>query len=177
MANRKTLEIIMLVFAIAVMVGIYFLEESGSFRFENIKRLGYLGVFLIMLISSATILVPIPGLVAAFFAGAMLNPFLVGIFGGIGSAIGELTGYSAGYGSRIIIEDRKLKNYEKVKKWMGKNGFLTILILAFLPNPFFDIAGIAAGALEYPAWKFLFACSIGKSIRFMLLALIGASLL
>jgi membrane protein YqaA with SNARE-associated domain len=173
--KRRNLEIIMLILVLMITAAIYFFIRSDMLR--NLRHLGYAGVFLISLISSATIFVPVPGFVAPFFAGAMLNPFLVGVVAGVGSAIGELTGYSAGFGSRIVIEDKKVKNYGKIKKWMRINGFMTILILSFLPNPFFDIAGVIAGASEYPAWKFFISCCIGKSLRFIILALIGASIL
>ena len=32
---------------------------------------------------------------------------------------------------------------------MNKNGFITILVLATIPNPIFDLSGIFAGATHY----------------------------
>ncbi|PIZ25416.1 MAG: DedA family protein, partial [Chloroflexi bacterium CG_4_10_14_0_8_um_filter_57_5] len=36
--------------------------------------------------------------------------------------------------------------------------YLVIAALAFIPNPLFDLAGMASGALKIPLWKFLIAC-------------------
>ncbi|MCB0107342.1 MAG: hypothetical protein KDE53_15585 [Caldilineaceae bacterium] len=53
---------------------------------------GYLGAFLISLVASATIILPAPGIVVIMAMGAALNPFVLGIVAGLGSAFGELTG-------------------------------------------------------------------------------------
>ena len=60
---------------------------------------------------------------------------------------------------------------------MKKNGELTILVMAFIPNPFFDLTGIAAGILKMPVWKFLFWAFIGKFFKMLLIALAGAGTL
>jgi uncharacterized membrane protein YdjX (TVP38/TMEM64 family) len=51
--------------------------------------------------------------------------------------------------------------------------YLAIFILAFVPNPLFDLAGMAAGALKLPVWKFLLACSIGKILKMLMFAFAG----
>jgi membrane protein YqaA with SNARE-associated domain len=51
---------------------------------------------------------------------------------------------------------------------------LAIFLLAFIPNPVFDVAGIAAGALRIPVWKFIAATMLGRTLRFILLAYFGA---
>ena len=57
---------------------------------------------------------------------------------------------------------------------MEKFGTLIVFFVAFVPNPVFDVVGIIAGAMRMPAWRFLLACCLGKSLRFVLLALLGA---
>ena len=61
-------------------------------------RLGYLGAFVLTLLSIATVLVPSVALGAALKFGAAhtLNPVLVGLVAGIAAGIGESTGYFAG---------------------------------------------------------------------------------
>ncbi|KAK9292019.1 hypothetical protein L1049_019972 [Liquidambar formosana] len=41
--------------------------------------------------------------------------------------------------------------------------FFTILVLASVPNPLFDLAGIMCGQFGVPFWKFFFATLIGKA--------------
>ena len=47
--------------------------------------------------------------------------------------------------------------------------------LAFIPNPIFDIAGAAAGALGMPIYEFLFWAWIGKTLKMLMFAYAGAT--
>lgn len=103
------------------------------------------------------------------------NPLLVATIAGFGATIGELSGYLAGFSGQGIIENQL--RYEQVVKWMEKNGPLTITILAFIPNPLFDVAGMIAGAFRMPVLKFLFFALIGKLLKMILVAYLGAGIL
>jgi len=142
-----------------------------SARIREFAQFGYAGVFLISLISSATILIPLPGFAVVFALGRVLNPFLVGVLAGLGSGIGELTGYMAGYAGHDAVTRTKL--FRQHKKGLEKYGAPAIFLLAFIPNPAFDIAGIAAGAIKMRWWKFLIAVVLGKVLRYILLAYFG----
>ncbi|MHB9034954.1 MAG: VTT domain-containing protein [Anaerolineae bacterium] len=144
------------------------------FRNEILKlrAWGYLGVFIIDLLGNATVLFPVPSLAINFAGGSVYNPFIVGLVAGVAEPIGELSGYLAGFGGSAGME--KQPRYTQIKAWMQKRGFLTILILAAIPNPLFDMAGMAAGALRFPLTKFLLACWIGKTFKATVLALLGA---
>ena len=56
---------------------------------------------------------------------------------------------------------------------IDKYGIWAIFALALIPNPLFDIAGLAAGAAGIAWWKFLIAAGIGKTIRAIAFAYIG----
>lgn len=90
--------------------------------FSFLAGYGYLGIFLISLISSSTIIFPIPSAAFVFAAGAFLNPFLVGLSAGIGAAIGELTGYVLGIGGRKTVGKKWRKQIDKVEKLFQKYG-------------------------------------------------------
>ncbi|MFA6489876.1 MAG: VTT domain-containing protein [Candidatus Micrarchaeia archaeon] len=141
-------------------------------QFGELRQLGYPGVFLISLISSATVLFPMPGFAVVFAMGAYLNPVLVGIAAGLGSGIGEISGYLAGYAGHGAVERTHI--YKAHKKQIEKYGAPAIFVLAFIPNPAFDVAGIAAGALKMKWWKFLLAATAGKVLRYVLLAYSGS---
>ncbi len=145
-----------------------FVDEEQIKQFQG---LGYLGAFLIMLIGSATIILPAPAFVFVFLMGSMFNPLLVGVAGGIGAALGEMTGYVAGFGGSAVLEDNPV--YRRFDRWMDRYGLLAIVVLAMIPNPLFDVAGMLAGASRMPVWQFLGACAVGKTIRCILLALGG----
>lgn len=140
-------------------------------RIQTLQAYGYPGIFLLSILSNATILVPVPGVVFTSAMGAIFNPLFVSIAAGTGAAIGELSGYLAGFSGQAIVE--KSARYEKVAQWMTKYGDITILVLAFIPNPLFDLAGLLAGILKMPLWKFLVFCMIGKILKMMLFAYTG----
>ena len=141
---------------------------------QKIANFGYGGIFILSILSNATLILPLPGVIFTSAMGAVFNPFWVAIAAGIGAALGETTGYLAGFSGQVVV-DRK-DWYETLTQWMRKYGNLTILVMAFVPNPLFDLAGMAAGMLKLPFFRFLFWCSIGKIIKMLLFAYTGASL-
>lgn len=133
---------------------------------------GYMGIFLVSLIGSASIIFPVPAFLVIFAMGAVLNPWLVGIVAGIGAGLGEVTGYLVGFAGKELAEKKNRKNrwLEKAKKWTESRGIFTvILVFAATPLPD-DITGIIAGAIGYNWKKFLIACIIGKTIMGIALA-------
>ncbi|NDJ54323.1 MAG: VTT domain-containing protein [Chloroflexi bacterium] len=138
---------------------------------RDLNALGYAGAFLAMLIGNATVILPVPGLIFVFLLGGTLNPLLVGLAAGPGAALGELTGYAAGFGGSAVIDDWPA--YHAVEGWMTRYGPIIISLMAAVPNPLFDMAGIAAGALRLPWWQFLLAAWIGKTAQGLLVALAG----
>ncbi len=47
---------------------------------------------------------------------------------------------------------------------MKKHSFVTVLLMASIPNPLFDLAGLTCGHLLINFWTFFIATAIGKSI-------------
>lgn len=133
---------------------------------------GYPGLFLVNVFTSATVILPMPGLALAFAAGSSLNPFLVGLAVGSGAAVGELTGYLAGYSGQALVEDNP--TYLRIQQWMRRYGLWVIFGLAVVPNPLFDIAGMVSGILRIPVGRFLAACWTGNIIKATTIAVIGA---
>jgi len=168
--SKRTLNII----RILILIGVIALTVVLVINREQIQKLqtyGYPGIFLFSILANATILVPVPGVVFTSAMGAIFNPFWVSIAAGAGAAIGELSGYMAGFSGRAVVENSE--RYERVVKWMRKYGDVTILVLAFIPNPLFDLAGMVAGVLKMPVWKFLVYCVIGKILKMMMFAYAG----
>ncbi|MFC1967015.1 YqaA family protein, partial [Chloroflexota bacterium] len=157
-----------LLFTLAICVIIICYRDS----IEGIGNYGYIGAFLVALLSCATIVVPVPGLIVVFTLGAVLDPLIVGLVSGVGGTIGELTGYLLGYGGRIAVENASL--YQRMESLMKRWGALTLFVLALIPNPLFDIAGAAAGALRFPLWKFLIFGGTGRTTKYIAFSFAGA---
>jgi len=134
---------------------------------------GYVGVFLITLLASGALVVPVPYLGVIVVAGTFLDPLAVALVAGVASALGELTGYILGKSGRAVVPRNRW--YVAMEKGMRRYGAPVICVSAAVPNPFFDIAGILAGATKLPIWVFLPATFLGKSLRFFLLATLGGA--
>jgi len=155
---------------------------------ERLEALGYGGVFLANLASTATVFIPVPGLTAAgqtliVTQGKELNPIIVGLLGGTGMALGEVTAYAAGAAGSEAAGEGRLRAPRFVRPaverligridWlMHHYGFVTLTVLSAIPNPFFELAGLTAGATRMNFWRFMIAVLIGKNIRGLLLAFV-----
>ncbi len=123
-------------------------------------------LFILSILSSATLFLPVPGLAITALLGALFNPLVVGIVAGVGQTLGEITGYVAGYSGQSFVE--RSSTYKRLEGWMRHNEILgegIIFLLALIPNPFFDAAGVAAGALRFPLWKYLLVVGCGKLLK------------
>ncbi|MBA0616337.1 hypothetical protein Godav_016393 [Gossypium davidsonii] len=108
---------------------------------------------------------------------------LEAILWGIGTALGELPPYfisrAASESGREFDAMEELDGsssedtgviaalLEKIKRWLLSHSqhlnFFTILILASVPNPLFDLAGIMCGQFGIPFWDFFLSTLIGKA--------------
>lgn len=139
--------------------------------FLHVTDVGYLATFYLNLVGAATIILPLPGVLAACVAAEPslgLNPILIGFVGSAGATLGETTAYLAGFAGHNAA--MKLGWYPRIQNLMEKNGGATLFVVSAIPTPFFDLAGIAAGALEYPYKKFLMYVFLGKLLRLTIMA-------
>lgn len=165
---KKRAGVVGLFFVVAVSVLIFVFRVQLS----RVQDYGYLGLFLLNVLGSATIFLPTPLFLTAFAAGAVFNPFLVAIIASVGSALGELTGYVAGVGAEELLDrDEKMR---RVKGWMDKYGLWALFVLAAIPNPVFDTAGIIAGATGISVKKYLVVVWFGKLVKFLIISYLGA---
>jgi membrane protein YqaA with SNARE-associated domain len=164
----KLFRFLVVALVVAISASIFAFREY----FAELAAVGYPGIFLVSLLSSATIVLPAPSLALVFAMGSALPWLPVGLAAGAGEALGELTGYLAGVGGRVVVEDQQ--GYDRLTAWMQKRGGITIFVLSVIPNPLFDLAGIAAGTLRYPVWRFLLFCWLGKSIKTTIVAWAGS---
>ena len=95
----------------------------------------------------------------------------------MGSALGEITGYYAGYVGEKIIVNEQNRTYQRAVSWMKRYGIWTVLVIAAIPLVLFDVVGLIAGALRLPLWKFLLACWAGRIPKAFIEAYIGAGLI
>jgi len=164
----KVIPVLSLLLVIAITAALFVYRD----RVAELGNYGYLGIFVISLVCSATIILPMPGMLLIFALGATFNPVLVGLVAAFGGTLGEITGYTLGYSGRRIIGGDKI--YIRAEKWVRKWGSLTIFVFSLVPPLPIDVLGIVAGSLRFPLWKFLLACFLGKALLYTGMAFTGA---
>jgi len=167
----KITRILALAFVISLTIFLYINRE----RVRELEALGYPGIFLVSLLANATLILPIPGVLFTSAMGAVFNPLWVALAAGSVASLGEVSGYLAGFSGQGIVERTEWS--DRVETWMRKYGPITIVILSFVPNPIFDIAGITAGMLKMPLYQFILFCWIGKVLKMLMFAYGGAAVL
>jgi membrane protein YqaA with SNARE-associated domain len=170
--KKRLFPLLVLLLVIAISVGIFYFYQNYPNKIDDLKAYGYLSAFIISLIFNATVILPAGNILILSALGAILpSAILVGLVGGVGAALGETTGYLAGYSGQGMVAKSRL--YGRVEGWMRKWGTMTILILSLVPFVF-DLAGIAAGVLRFPFWKFFLLCWLGRTLLYIGVALAGS---
>lgn len=133
----------------------------------------FIGVFFISFIGSLSIIFPIPYTIIILTLGSTgWNPILLAIAGGLGSALGEFSGYALGYyGGRLISSERRRKMNFFVKIF-DKYGPIVVFLFALTPLPD-DLLFIPLGVLKYKFWKTFIPCVTGKFLMCFVLAYFG----
>ena len=160
--HQKLLRVSPLFISIAFIATGLVLWTTGTF---NIETVGYASIWLLSFIAAALIFLPVSALAAVCVAVAVdLNPFVVAVVAASAESIGELTGYLAGMGGKSFFEHKRF--YLRFKNLFEKYSFLCLLIGSAIPNPLFDVLGVAAGSILYPLKRFLLLIFIGKTLKF-----------
>jgi uncharacterized membrane protein YdjX (TVP38/TMEM64 family) len=168
--SRLSTNILRILALLAVIAITYFVYSIRD-RVDEFAAYGYPGIFLVALMANATVFLPAPGVAVVFAMGNIFHPLGVALAAGTGGALGELSGYLAGFSGQAVVE--KTQIYDRIQPWVVKYGIWAILVLSAIPNPFFDIAGVTAGIAKMSLRRFLVACWIGQLIKMALFAYAG----
>jgi len=112
------------------------------------QNYGYFGIFLISLIGALSIFFPLPYTVVIFTLGGIFDPFLIAIAAGLGSAVGEFSGYLLGFYGRKVISPERRRKMEFMVKVFDRFGPITIFLFALTPLPD-DLLFIPLGIMHY----------------------------
>lgn len=161
--------------ALSAAVAFVLIRFQDTFRvsLRDYGWIAYLIVLVANLLSSATILIPAPGIAFTLAAAAVWDPMFVAIAAGSGDAIGEMSAYWVGYVGERIVVDEHLPAYRKAASWMDKYGAWAVFGIALIPILPYDLIGIAAGTLKISWWKCFLATLGGKLPRAFLISYLG----
>lgn len=148
-------------------------ESLIEWSLEFIRDKGMLGLFIIMVIGSSPI--PIPVEVVALTALSLGAPSIpTALFAASGATLGGLISYYVGKG--FIDISRLRRRYEErlqeARDWLDKYGSAAVFIFALTPLPY-DAIAIAAGAARMRKRKFVTATFLGRLLRYSILIVAG----
>lgn len=162
-------------------------ENGFSLEFEDIIgwmrtlsiQYGYFGIFVISLIGATSIFIPIPYTVVIFTLGGyrangnpVFEPVWIAAAAGIGSAVGEFSGYLLGFGGRRVIGGRFKKKMDVLVKVFNRFGPLVIFVFALTPLPD-DLLFIPLGVMRYSMVRAFVPALIGKFCMNLIVAYSG----
>jgi membrane protein DedA with SNARE-associated domain len=154
-------------------------EEIASSALKWLGHWGAAGLFIVGVIDGSFI--PIPGgtdLMTALLAGSRRDLwFFYASLSTGGSVVGGyITYHLARKGGKAALEQRIPKEkLSRIDEMFNRWGFGTVVLSAIMPPPFPAVPMVAgAGALNYPAKKFILALLVGRFARFTLLAYLSS---
>ena len=167
--SNRWLPLAFLVVALVLAVLVWAL--SGYISAEKVA--GYPGVFFLNFLGAVSMVLPVPGLISVCGVSVLLNPWVVGTLAGVGEALGEWSGYVVGYAGDTVFERFRIyRNLRpRVRGWMEKRGTLVLFLASVIPNPMFDLVGIAAGTVHFPFARFMAIVLVGKIVKGLTVAL------
>ncbi|HYD66372.1 DedA family protein [Azospirillum sp.] len=153
---------------------------------DVVAQLGYLGIFLLLVL--ARVLPPVPAETVIPLAGmgaaaGEFNLLLIAVAGGLGSAVGELLWYLV---SRRLGHDRFVAFLRRHGRWLGmdeeqvdratlwfvRRGGVAVLLCQPLPG-LRTLISIPAGAIGLPMPRFLLYATLGSAGWVLVLATTG----
>ena len=170
--RKRYIPLLGLLFTIGIIATLSIIYINNKEIFDELKGYGYAGVFVISVFLNATIIIPVSAMaVISSLGGILPSPLLVGIIGGIGAGIGEMTAYIAGRAGRGLLAKNNI--YTRVERWVKRWGWIAVFVLSIFPL-IFDFVGIIAGAMRMPWWRFCLACWAGRTISYITVAYVGS---
>ena len=135
-------------------------------QIQSMSTLGYAGLFIACMLTNASLFLPASGIAFTLAAATALDPLLCALIGGLGTACGELVGYTLGRCGRSTIDKPEL--FDKIDGYLLKYGYAAVFAFAFFPLPLFDLVGVAAGTAKLNVLKFFIVCTAGKILKMLL---------
>lgn len=127
---------------------------------------GYLGAFVISLISNASIILPTPGIAVIAMMTSDFNLLLLGVSAGIGGAIGATSSYIAGMISGEIVSNTRI--YRLSLKAMNRFGGAIIFAATLAPFLPMDAASILAGGIRYPFKRYFLIMGSAHTLKMVM---------
>jgi membrane protein YqaA with SNARE-associated domain len=145
-----------------------------------LTHLGVLGLFSVAVVDSSVLPLPLPGSTDLLLLWLVSNrgaPWLYALVAIAGSIVGGYTTWHVGRrgGEAALQRYVPAKHLERIIGWVERNPVLSVFLPAILPPPIPLLPfALAAGALGVPRRRFLLVYGAARSLRYSLIAWLGA---
>jgi membrane protein YqaA with SNARE-associated domain len=161
------------IFLVAFNIAVYLAPiDYGAFT-----SFAYVGVFVVTFLANALIAIPIPYIPIVAHIGATADmPWLVVVLGALASVLGESVAFLAGRAEEGLVSEHPI--YKRVHRVAERPFLAGAMLFAFAvpPNPVFDVAGLAAGAVGVRYRVFFISVFAARLIRLAVIVWLGTML-
>jgi membrane protein DedA with SNARE-associated domain len=157
--------------AVTIALSLFIIQHRSYI--EQISHWGYLGCFVINVLTNGTFILPGFGIVITFTLGGVLNPAIVGAIAGIGEAVGAIGAYFTGYAGRGLLRDRNNGLYLRFSNIIDHHGSTAIFLVSALLSPIFYPFAVFLGMVRFGWVRFFLATWAGRTVKSMALAYLG----
>lgn len=155
------------------------LAGKGSVLLHLLFSLGLFGVFLVSIVDSSFVPLPVPGLtdiMLVLYSAQHANPFLLVAIATCGSALGGFLSHQAGQSGGMAFIEKRIppRIFKKVTSWMQSHAILAVALPAILPPPMpLSPFVLAAGALKMSRGKFMGTFTSSRLVRHSIAVWLG----
>lgn len=159
--------------SLAVTIALSVLIIQHRSYIEQMAHWGYLGCFVISVLTNGTFILPGFGIVFTFTLGGVLEPAIVGAVAGIGEAVGAIGAYFTGYAGRGLFRDRDSALYVRFSNLVDRHGSKSIFFVSAVLSPLFYPFAVLLGTLRFGWVRFFLATWAGRTVKSMVIAYLG----
>ena len=142
-------------------------------------HLGLAGLFLVSIVDSSFVPLPIPGvtdIMLVVYAAARSNPYLLVAIATLGSALGGFLSHAAGQAGGLGFLEKHVppKILARVTRWVERHAILAVSLPALLPPPMpLSPFVLVAGAVHMARSKFMTAFTLSRFVRHSIAVWLG----
>lgn len=139
----------------------------------RVEQLGLIGAFVVSLTSSATVVLPAPGILIILSMAEIIDPWRLGVVTGIGTGLGASTAYLAG-----VVGRGAMGESSRIKQWMtdlfhSRWGAVILVLGNLIPFAPGDAISAIAGISRFPVIAFFIYVIIASIIKMIALSWLG----
>ena len=134
-----------------------------------IDQYGYPGIFIISLLASLIVFVPVPYFIPLIFAALKLDPTLVALLSSLGATIAKIIIFRLSYYGGKLVSEQTRKRMRPFEILVSRYGWLASFLAAATPLPD-DLIYIPLGFVRYNIYKFGVSLFAGKFLLALIMA-------